>query len=250
MPTIMFDADDRERFLMATEASLRVRSESGFFLWAQGALQALIPHDILICVAGGGASRGLQVRHFSSCRYFEQHHFDTCVSGGDALVPALMKDWEATGQPQFMLPGDDDEALRQRLGELELRNLIAHGVRGIEPQSGGFFCFGRTSLDRSERTVRLLELLLPCIYSTYCRVLYEEMRPNGRKTLVTAREVEILCLIKDGHKTIDIAEQLRLSPFTVRNHVKNIFRKLNARSRSHAVAQAISHGLLANRSEQ
>jgi transcriptional regulator EpsA len=247
----MLDSEDRERLLSAIEASLRVRNSVGFFLWTQGALQALIPHDIMICVAGGGAWRGLQVRHFSSCRYFEQSHFETSCYGDDALIPTLMRQWTASGLPQFLLPEADD-GMTERLKELELRNLICHGVRGSEPQGGGFFCFSRTSLDRSERTVHILDLLLPCVYATYCRVLHEETRPGERierSGLVTAREIEILCLIKDGHKTIAIAEYLRLSPYTVRNHVKNIFRKLNARSRSQAVAQAISHGILAYRTQ-
>ncbi|MBI5786226.1 MAG: hypothetical protein HZA64_12290 [Rhodocyclales bacterium] len=251
-PTVMLDSEDRERVLSAIEASLRVRNSVGFFLWTQGALQALIPHDIMICVAGGGAWRCPQVRHFSSCRYFEQSHFETSCYGDDALVPTLMRQWEASGLPQFLLPEADDDEMAERLKELELRNLIGHGVRGIEPQGGGFFCFSRTSLDRSERTAYILDLLLPCVYATYCRVLNEEARPGERlerSGLVTAREIEILYLIKDGHKTGAIAEHLSLSPYTVRNHVKNIFRKLNARSRSHAVAQAISHGLLAYRAQ-
>lgn len=250
--TVLLDAEDRERVLAAIEASLRVRNSVGFFRWTQGALQALLPHDIMICVAGGGAWRGLQIRHFSSCRYFEQSHFETSCHGEAALVPTLMRQWEASGLPQFLLPESDDDEMAERLKALELRNLIGHGVRGIAPEGGGFFCFSRTSLDQSERTAHILDLLLPCVYATYCRVLNAEQRPSERPErvgLVTAREIEILCLIKDGHKTGAIAEYLSLSPYTVRNHVKNIFRKLNARSRSHAVAQAISHGILAYRAQ-
>jgi len=244
---MVLDPEDRERLLMTIESSLRVRNATGFFLWTQGALQGLVPHDIMICVAGGGAWRGLQIRHFSGCRYFEQRHFEAACFGANALVPTLMREWETTGQPRFLLPGTMDAESAKRLMELELRNLIAHGVRGVEPQSGGFVCFSRTTLDATERTVRILDLLLPCIHATYCRVLFEDAILPARanpNVLVTAREVEILYLIKDGKSTGDIAQHLRLSPFTVRNHVKNIFRKLNARSRSHAVAQAISQGIL------
>lgn len=230
------------------ESSLQVRNAAGFFLWSQGALRALIPHDTLICASGLGASRGMLMRYYSSSRYFEQAHFEAACFGGDALVPALMREWESSGKPQFLLPRADDLDLAERLDRLELRNLIAHGIRGAEPQSGGFYCFSRTTLDESERTARLLDLLLPCVHATYCRVLQEEPRSTGmagQASAVTPREVEILHLIKDGKSTSDIADHLSLSPFTVRNHVKNILRKLNACSRSHAVAQAISQGILA-----
>jgi DNA-binding CsgD family transcriptional regulator len=62
--------------------------------------------------------------------------------------------------------------------------------------------------------------------------------------LVTRREIEILGWIKEGKTTSDIAGILNLSPFTVKNHVQNILKKLGARSRSHAVAQAMGLGLL------
>lgn len=232
------------------ESSLQVCNAAGFFLWSQGALRALIPHDILICASGQGSRRDLLMRYYSSSRYFEQAHFEAACFGRDALVQTLMREWESSGKPQFLLPGANDADLTRRLDQLELRNLVAHGTRGADPQSGGFYCFARTTLDESERTARLLDLLLPCVHATYCRVIQEESRSAvlvGQGSGVTAREIEILHLIKDGKSTSDIADHLSLSPFTVRNHVKNILRKLNACSRSHAVAQAISQGILAYR---
>ena len=43
-----------------------------------------------------------------------------------------------------------------------------------------------------------------------------------------------------GTSTEDIAEKLHVSPHTVRTHIKNILRKLDARTRAHAVAIAYS----------
>jgi DNA-binding NarL/FixJ family response regulator len=40
-----------------------------------------------------------------------------------------------------------------------------------------------------------------------------------------------------------LAEQLKLSPATVRNHAQNIFAKLDVHSRLEAVAWANQHGL-------
>jgi DNA-binding CsgD family transcriptional regulator len=41
-----------------------------------------------------------------------------------------------------------------------------------------------------------------------------------------------------GTSTEDIADKLHVSPHTVRTHIKNILRKLDARTRAHAVAIA------------
>ena len=62
------------------------------------------------------------------------------------------------------------------------------------------------------------------------------MRPV--KSPLTPREWEVLDLLAQTRTTEQIAEQLVLASETVRSHVKNILRKLDARSREEAVAVA------------
>jgi DNA-binding NarL/FixJ family response regulator len=62
------------------------------------------------------------------------------------------------------------------------------------------------------------------------------MRPV--KSPLTAREWEVIDLLKESRTTDQIADELVLSPETVRSHVKNILRKLKVRSRQEAVAIA------------
>jgi DNA-binding NarL/FixJ family response regulator len=56
---------------------------------------------------------------------------------------------------------------------------------------------------------------------------------------LSRREREILGLLSDGHSTDEVAEGLSLSAHTVRTHVKNAMRKLDASTRAHAVAIAL-----------
>ena len=62
------------------------------------------------------------------------------------------------------------------------------------------------------------------------------MRPI--KDPLTAREWEVIDLLKATRSTDEIAAELVLSTETVRSHVKNILRKLKVRSRQEAVAAA------------
>jgi len=62
------------------------------------------------------------------------------------------------------------------------------------------------------------------------------MRPI--KSSLTAREWEVIDLLKESMTTDQIADELVLSSETVRSHVKNILRKLDVRSRAAAVAAA------------
>jgi two-component system, NarL family, response regulator LiaR len=62
------------------------------------------------------------------------------------------------------------------------------------------------------------------------------MRPV--KSPLTPREWEVIDLLYEGMTTEQIADALVLSAETVRSHVKNILRKLGARSRAEAVEVA------------
>jgi two-component system, NarL family, response regulator LiaR len=62
------------------------------------------------------------------------------------------------------------------------------------------------------------------------------MRPV--KSPLTAREWEVIDLLKAARSTDQIADELVLSTETVRSHVKNILRKLDVRSREDAVIAA------------
>lgn len=60
---------------------------------------------------------------------------------------------------------------------------------------------------------------------------------------LTDRELEILRLIAQGLNNQEIAQKLVLSPKTVRNHITNIFSKLQVADRAQAIVRAIDAGL-------
>jgi DNA-binding NarL/FixJ family response regulator len=65
----------------------------------------------------------------------------------------------------------------------------------------------------------------------------------GEESL-TARELEVLRLIRDGHRNKQIADELTISETTVNFHIKNIVGKLGANDRTHAVTIALRRGML------
>jgi len=60
----------------------------------------------------------------------------------------------------------------------------------------------------------------------------------------TARELEVLRLIRDGHRNKQIADQLDIAETTVNFHIRNLMDKLQANDRTHAVTIALRRGLL------
>lgn len=61
---------------------------------------------------------------------------------------------------------------------------------------------------------------------------------------LTARELEVLRLVRDGFRNKQIADQLSIAETTVNFHIKNLMDKLGANDRTHAVTIAVRRGLL------
>jgi DNA-binding NarL/FixJ family response regulator len=68
-----------------------------------------------------------------------------------------------------------------------------------------------------------------------------EQPPN----LLTTREREVLTMIAGGATNREIADQLFLSPHTVKDHTSALYRKMKARNRAEAILRAQRLGLLA-----
>jgi DNA-binding NarL/FixJ family response regulator len=63
---------------------------------------------------------------------------------------------------------------------------------------------------------------------------------------LTAQELAILRLVAGGYSNKEVARHLGISVGTVKNHVSDILRKLDARDRTHAVLKAIAGHFLSN----
>jgi DNA-binding NarL/FixJ family response regulator len=62
--------------------------------------------------------------------------------------------------------------------------------------------------------------------------------------VLTAREREILQLLADGMSNADVAAQLFISQETVKSHVRHILTKLEADTRTQAVAIALRDAMI------
>ena len=61
---------------------------------------------------------------------------------------------------------------------------------------------------------------------------------------LSAREVEVLCLVARGLTNAQIAAELFISPRTVNAHLGSVYSKIGSHSRAEATRFASEHGLL------
>jgi len=67
---------------------------------------------------------------------------------------------------------------------------------------------------------------------------------DARDEMLTGREREILQLLADGMSNADVAAKLFISQETVKSHVRHILTKLEADTRTHAVAIALRDAII------
>ncbi|MCI3933086.1 response regulator [Streptomyces sp. AN091965] len=97
------------------------------------------------------------------------------------------------------------------------------------------------TVSRGEAAVapRLLTRLISAYVTTPAPRAAQRVRPD-----LTSRETDVWTLMARGYDNTEIAEALRISPSTVKNHVTAVFAKLGARDRAQAVIAAYESGLI------
>jgi DNA-binding NarL/FixJ family response regulator len=116
------------------------------------------------------------------------------------------------------------------VGQRQLREGLESGVTGFALKAG--------SPDELVGAIRTVadggEYLDPRLAR-----LLDKGQSRDLMALLSAREREVLELLAQGHTNEEVASRLYLSPRTVQTHVRNLMRKLGARSRIHALALAL-----------
>jgi DNA-binding NarL/FixJ family response regulator len=129
-------------------------------------------------------------------------------------------------------------------------------VEGLRAGAAGFLLknIGKEELHKIVHAVYEGKSFLdPAVTSTIIKEAIRKPKESSKESTLqaeeklTTREFEILDLISRGLGNKDIGLKLHLSEYTVKFHVKAIFRKLGAKSRSEAVYKAVSSSLISQK---
>lgn len=262
--TAVLTSRDEEHLMRAIEFSLPIRSREQFFLWTRGVLQALIPHEILFCALGDAAKKSFVTARYTARPFPEETYRDIC-SPTHGLLRSTYGAWEECGNtPLLICPQKGHSWLIDRFGEAVerygLENCAVHGMPQYHGGPSSFFCFARMPGPLGARHAYLLDIVLPYLHVAFVRTLMADREAPVKRIArgaapiervlrkaVTGREVQILNWMQEGKSNREIGEILRISPFTVKNHVQNILKKLNVRNRTQAVSFALAARLIESR---
>jgi DNA-binding CsgD family transcriptional regulator len=125
---------------------------------------------------------------------------------------------------------------------------VSAGVTvGVDEPHGPqtWFAFIGRAVERGDREAILLRHLTPYLHESMCRAAAARPAQDDQdRATLTPREREVLCWAMSGKTNWEISVILRVSERTVKFHLRNVMVKLDVSTRAHAVAVALSRGLI------
>lgn len=141
-----------------------------------------------------------------------------------------------------------EEKKRVKVLILTIHNEIEYLVKAVEIGVDGYVLKDSNSsvLKKAIYSVYDGETFIQPELAPLLKVKLDERNTinNNISDLLTKREVEVLKLIAEGLFNKEIAFNLAISEKTVKNHVSNIFRKINVSDRTQAAVYAIKNNLV------
>jgi transcriptional regulator EpsA len=256
-PLPSLSIEDAERLSRVIQSSLSVAQPVQYLLWLQGEVQHFIPHQVLIVGRGNfltGELRydvvvlpGVVTRPFSprETTPFLRQLYKRWVAGGRAPLVA-------TSSPTGGLTnGEGTFAEDIPTGMTQVRTLLAHGSKDDRRRRDCLCVALHAQSDVAVGPTAALEILFPHIDNVLRRVSRPDKRRHRPSALslepppganLSPRELEILEWVGKGKTNQEIALILDISPYTVKNHLQHIFRKLDVLNRAQAVGKFAGEG--------
>lgn len=254
---------EQEYLLHAMATALAVEHPRQLFLWSQGPLRALLPHQVMVTLAFGPADNVLQVECQHSVVLGPELR-RRLSDGEDGLALRLVRHCSVTLALPAMLEGATgpgcvtgaahraggnpvpavvQAALTAELAELGFANALVHGSGGGRLPGGAsavvLFGLPESGVEQARRYAGVLALLLPQLHWMLQKLLQQQAdaRAFVLARPVSAREAEILHWVREGKSNDEIGQILGISGLTVKNHLQRLYRLLGVSNRTHAIAR-------------
>ena len=246
MSLVILSKLEQEYLLRIIESSLQVRDLRQFFLWSQGQVQALLPHQLMVGMqfAPDGSLQRLEALHG---KVIDDAALARLCDPRAGLALRLARHCAASGALPCMAdlgeaaPARAFAPFRNELTLCGYDNLIVDGSGAVAGDATVFALFG-LPMRLSGRHAYFLALLLPYLHLALVRLTHPSpilrQRPEpARRRALSAREADVVQWLREGKKNAEIAAQLGISALTVKNHLQRIYRLLEVRNRTEAVAR-------------
>lgn len=247
--------EDIRGFFAILDSAQRIERHADLLEWLQGDVQAFMPHQILVAAWGDFDHGTIYFDVVSPMPLARTGLLDE--ERTRQLLRSLFDRWLLNHRAPYTIRlaanqlrvRADDEIL-DALGALAAADTVL--VHGIKDQRGRHDCLyallGNHGL-AVDPAPEALSLLLPYVDASQRRVLHLPNQYPATMVLappapdkqsdpgLSRRELEIMDWVGRGKTNLEIGMILDISVFTVKNHLKRIFKKLDVINRAQAVAR-------------
>ncbi|MDQ4627664.1 LuxR C-terminal-related transcriptional regulator [Janthinobacterium lividum] len=216
---------EQEYLLHAILGAHGIAAPGDFFLWSQGPLQTLLPHDILMCAQldADGAVLRSEAWHSAAPDH-------ALLRERQGQLAHLALAWRAGGQGAAVIDG-----------------VLVHGSVG--DAGGSFFALFAVMPADVARQAYVLELLLPYLHVHWLALPGSQragMTGPAATRAASARELEVLHWVREGKSNEEVGKILGISGATVKSHLQRIYKLLGVSNRMQAVSRGIALRLLSH----
>jgi len=227
------DHRSRRDAIMALFAACQdIESRAGFMDCAYPLLQEVLPHERFVC--GIATVAPVAVLDVVNAGFPAALIVDVADRRGRIASPVIRR-WLMSDAPVYFDDTLDDAFLEEGdaawlnvFRRHHMRNLIAHGITDLHGGATSYFYFAGVPDGGVERR-RMLQLVVPNLHAAL-RIHYR-LRSRAQDVELSCREREVLELVCVGKTNGAIGCILRISPWTVKVHVRNLMAKLNVSTR-------------------
>lgn len=234
----------RAEFFDVIGSSIEINTPDQFCKWAQSDLQHIFPHGMLICGIGQIETKGAKIHNMLSSNTPAEYMQTLQQNGGMSSSPVFAQ-WVKTRRPVLFELSEPhaQSAWLDNFKRQGLVNMATHGQCDLNSQSTSYFSFCKIPDRLTPRHASLLEMLIPHMHVALIRafqgVKKETLKLNAVLPELTERETEILKWLGSGKTNWEIAQVLKISENTVKNHVQRILIKLKVNTRAQAVSKLL-----------
>lgn len=236
---------EQEYLLRIIESAVQLRDARQLFLWSQGQLQALLPHQLMVCMQFDTKGALLRIEALHASVLDEAALARLCHPDHGLALRVARRCQASAALPcmaelREMPPAHALAPLRDELAGCGYDNLIVHGSGPVAGGATVFALFG-LPMRAGPRHAYFLALLLPHLHLALVRLAPPASgvpgAPAARRAL-SGRETDILKWLREGKRNEEIALILGISSLTVKNHLQRIYKLLDVHNRTEAVARS------------
>lgn len=245
------NTQSEERIFDVLHESTQIRRHVQLFMWLQGDIQTLLPHDVLLAAYGDFSKGDLRYDVISSLNGVRTTGFSHVDI--EDLISGLFKRWVNHGRSAYSLETTAGVILNSSCqcnlhrALRSMRSVLVQGLRDERANLDVLYVMFRNNGHFDENTRRMFEILLPHIDCAARRIsgmaetpksaTQKNLPATGESVRLSDRESEILRWVSNGKTNYEIGIILGISPFTVKNHLQRIFRKIDVSNRAQAVSR-------------